>query len=1024
MKLSINLDWLLENPANLRTWRIAQMCLQAWSERYDDCQLLLLVKIGHKGIAINKAVHLFNSTGWGNRFEVRKWEPMPETRINAPVNRAIRLLVSEWYGACAHIDIATWPTRPFQSRIAQGVLVIDSEEKLTTVQKIKVRLRQISLRERLRDFDVWSAYGNSFVARLASTSGEELCSADDIIKFLLKATKKSNKSHRLSLAWVSPMPPQKTGIAEYAESLVDALANKYDMTVVTDSPAKGGDYMENRIARRSMAWLNSNGKSFDRICYHIGNSPFHKSISDCLEIWPGATVLHETSLGDLAYSFESSLGGVNRRWLTSLYESSGYRPLIEALAEEGIPRATIKRYSCTQRILERSLGIITHSQYAKAQVQEQAYTDPDICTVTVPMCRKGRCLPSRKEARKLLGLDEETYLICSFGMIGEDKLSIPIAEAWVEASSQINRSSKLVFVGSNEVGSYGKSLVKRLATNTTYSQCTITGWIDDDQYAIYLAACDLAIQFRTHSRGETSAAIYDVICSGVRTIINDFASLKEVEANNVILASAHPSISEITGMICQEALNHGALLKSREDTQQLASLQEAHNPQTCAEFYFSAIEEIYSSKKAIRNQAITCISSKIKSREPDIHEAARIIEANFPEPKRRKRQLLIDVTQIARSDYKTGIQRVVRSLVLQFFALGVEGYRVEPVWLVSQPNGWHYRYARRWTIKMLGYEEEFLIDTPIRPQEGDMLFIADLTGGYLVEAENCGVYKRLEEQAVDIAGIVYDILPIQMPHCFPEGTKETHEKWLRSLARRATNMVCISEAVATDTLHWLETQGGVELHDKKVTWFHLGADLENSAPTKGFPGELQALEKTLENHMSFLMVGTVEPRKGYQQAFEAFQALAQENRPYCLIIVGKQGWMVDNLANLIRESANSSQNIFWFENASDEFLEWLYKHCDCLLAASEGEGFGLPLIEAAKQQLPVLARDIPVFREVGQDAASYFTANSGGKLAREIDQWVQLHQGKRTPSPRRIKCLSWEESAQELLKALGFRSEL
>ena len=56
--------------------------------------------------------------------------------------------------------------------------------------------------------------------------------------------------------------------------------------------------------------------------------------------------------------------------------------------------------------------------------------------------------------------------------------------------------------------------------------------------------------------------------------------------------------------------------------------------------------------------------------------------------------------------------------------------------------------------------------------------------------------------------------------------------------------------------------------------------------------------------------------------------------------------------------------MLWLEGISDEYLDKVYAASTCLIAASEGEGFGLPLIEAAQHKLPIIARDIPVFREV------------------------------------------------------------
>ena len=103
------------------------------------------------------------------------------------------------------------------------------------------------------------------------------------------------------------------------------------------------------------------------------------------------------------------------------------------------------------------------------------------------------------------------------------------------------------------------------------------------------------------------------------------------------------------------------------------------------------------------------------------------------------------------------------------------------------------------------------------------------------------------------------------------------------------------------------------------------------------------------------------------------------------------------------------------QSASDEYLEKIYASASCLIAASEAEGFGLPLIEAARHGLPIIARDIPVFREVAQDHALYFAGDEGAALAAAVQRWLTLAQQQKTPDSRKIQRQTWAQSAQQLL---------
>jgi glycosyltransferase involved in cell wall biosynthesis len=168
------------------------------------------------------------------------------------------------------------------------------------------------------------------------------------------------------------------------------------------------------------------------------------------------------------------------------------------------------------------------------------------------------------------------------------------------------------------------------------------------------------------------------------------------------------------------------------------------------------------------------------------------------------------------------------------------------------------------------------------------------------------------------------------------------------------------------------------------------------------------------------MVGTLEPRKGYLQAIEAFTQLWENGVDVNLVIVGRAGWQQlppdqqRSIPQLLARLANhpeKGRRLFWLDGPSDEFLELIYSSVNGLLAASEDEGFGLPLIEAAQKGLPILARDIPVFREVATQNACYFTADDPQQLAAAVVRWVE--KGFQPPSTD-MAWLTWQQSAANL----------
>jgi len=143
-----------------------------------------------------------------------------------------------------------------------------------------------------------------------------------------------------------------------------------------------------------------------------------------------------------------------------------------------------------------------------------------------------------------------------------------------------------------------------------------------------------------------------------------------------------------------------------------------------------------------------------------------------------------------------------------------------------------------------------------------------------------------------------------------------------------------------------------------------------------------------------------------------------------IVIVGKEGWKdlpndlrrtIPEIVNRLRPHPELGRRIFWLEGISDEYLEMIYASSTCLIAASEGEGFGLPLIEAAQNKLPIIARDIPVFQEVAGDQAFYFSGKEPADLADAIKRWLELYQSGVHPRSDGMAWLRWELSAERLL---------
>ena len=377
----------------------------------------------------------------------------------------------------------------------------------------------------------------------------------------------------------------------------------------------------------------------------------------------------------------------------------------------------------------------------------------------------------------------------------------------------------------------------------------------------------------------------------------------------------------------------------------------------------------------------------------------------------RQRYLYVDVTGMVREDLKTGIQRVVRGLLVAMLDNPPVGFEIKPVYALEQQAG--YRHASRFTQQTLGQNNEFSDESLICPELGDIFLGLDFQVHAVVSQNS--YLTRLHAQGLKVCFIVYDLLPVKYPEWFPDVASVGHARWL-DIILKFDKAICISNTVANDIKKWAVDHIPNRTTTCSINVFPMGSDIGNTLPSSGLPKEANEILNQLTAKPCFLIVGTLEPRKGHEQVFLAFEQLWAEKQDLCLVFIGKRGWKIEQLFDRISTHPERDKRFYWLQGVSDEYLEKIYAASTCLIAASYGEGFGLPLIEAAQHGLPILARDIPEFREVAGTSAHYFHAETPEDLAIAVLAWLKLFEQRQHPSSQEISHVTWGNSAKELCR--------
>ncbi|TPN01693.1 glycosyltransferase family 1 protein [Mesorhizobium sp. B2-1-3A] len=379
----------------------------------------------------------------------------------------------------------------------------------------------------------------------------------------------------------------------------------------------------------------------------------------------------------------------------------------------------------------------------------------------------------------------------------------------------------------------------------------------------------------------------------------------------------------------------------------------------------------------------------------------KIMSLTLAEPKIGLRpRLIVDATSTILMDHKTGIQRVVRQICrhLAEFPPSKDVSRV--IGFCNDELGWFdangnldERPAKRRSRKL-------------DPRSNDTMLLLDSTAwGFF------GLYlpflDEMRIQGAQVISCLYDIVPITMPATCDPGMPPVFANWFKAALVYSTGFVCISRAVA-DELHAM--LGAIAFPRRmKIGYWQLGADF--SGQTMQTSPSRKAKERPV-----FLMVGTLEPRKGHRVVLDAFEQLWAENVDVALVIVGKIGWGSKHVAERIQAHPEYGKRLTWHSTAGDAELVQLYNECDALIAASFAEGFGLPLVEAAHFGMPVLASDIPVFREVAGSAstAHFFESGSPTALSSTVKEFLKHHRGVAARKAEHATWPTWAESAAQL----------
>ncbi|MFN8596716.1 MAG: glycosyltransferase family 4 protein [Anaerolineae bacterium] len=390
---------------------------------------------------------------------------------------------------------------------------------------------------------------------------------------------------RLNIAFVTPLNPVPNGLSDYSELLLPALAERVDITVYSDCGAPANSSIARQFDVRPVRHLLRHHAEHDLRLYQIGNSADHSAAFEMLRSLPGIVVLHEPFL-HTGYRYMSSNTPYQRELL---YELGAVEPVDRARWAAEPDRTVLQAVPLTRRLIDSSLGVIVHSQAARRLVL--ATTSPRAHVVPLAVIPHLMDLPPRVEPRTCrsdFGWPADALLIGVPGTIDPTKEPALTLRAFATVSRQ-RPDARLIFMGDWPLD-YGLSdLVRELELS---GRVEFMGRVEPlARLEQALGACDIIINLRRPTIGETSGTALRALALGRAIVVRDVGWFSEIPTGCCLKIAATAEADELTQAVQQLAAQPE--LRQQLGDAARAHIQMTYNAAQVAQHYQLFLQSIY-----------------------------------------------------------------------------------------------------------------------------------------------------------------------------------------------------------------------------------------------------------------------------------------------------------------------------------------------------------------------------------------------------------------------------------------------
>lgn len=330
----------------------------------------------------------------------------------------------------------------------------------------------------------------------------------------------NNSAHRLpKIAWLSPFPPQKSGIANYSYWLVKALKPHFDIDLYYDTQPPSAE-LQSEFAVYSLASFAEQHETYHEVVYHLGNNrDFHKGIYEFAWSLPGTVVLHDYNLSTFLHdAFYRQNYELYREALPGGPSDEGRRGF-QGLIHRLIPET--HGHPMSHAVVSRSKKVIVHHRWVKDQFAPNEHIE------VIPHFARLNCQPTSEEIGALkdkLGIRADHFVVTCLGFINPNKLprlQIEVVKRLINDGYPV----QMIFAG--EPAPEVKDLVTEVRSGKYSRDIIFTGYQNETDYFSSIFASDIIVNLRNPSMGEASGTLMHALATAKPTIISDANQYRE-----------------------------------------------------------------------------------------------------------------------------------------------------------------------------------------------------------------------------------------------------------------------------------------------------------------------------------------------------------------------------------------------------------------------------------------------------------------------------------------------------------------